>query len=219
MGSDVEASTSLRYLRRVARRQSQLLSGGRRAGLLSAGGLDGCGGFNPAYSRRTRFQGGLGHAFARPLKFLAARGRVRYRARHGQYVLSARPFAGSLRAVRPGAGPGSAVFRSGAPRRAGSVRRQSHTRVVESLDDAFMSALESADVGYFGSMPADVLVEGTSEIRNWIVVASGAGKPGKVIEYQPLYRTGNGVAAVWALPVGTREKGGEPLARSLKRGS
>ncbi len=42
-------------------------------------------------------------------------------------------------------------------------------------------------------MPADVLIEGTSEIRNWMVAAAAADRPGTMIEYAPLYRTATGV--------------------------
>jgi hypothetical protein len=37
------------------------------------------------------------------------------------------------------------------------------------------------------------LVEGTSEIRNWIVAAAAADNNGTLIDYFPLYRTTTGV--------------------------
>ena len=40
-------------------------------------------------------------------------------------------------------------------------------------------------------MESLVLVEGTSEIRDWIVTA--ADRPARIIDYAPLYRTTNGV--------------------------
>jgi hypothetical protein len=43
------------------------------------------------------------------------------------------------------------------------------------------------------AMPGSVLVEGTSEIRNWIVTAAAAGREGEVVDYLPLYRTRTGV--------------------------
>jgi hypothetical protein len=54
------------------------------------------------------------------------------------------------------------------------------------------------------TMPAEILVEGTSEIRNWIVAAAAADQPGEMIDYQPLYRTTTGVGcamgfAYWGL--------------------
>jgi hypothetical protein len=44
-----------------------------------------------------------------------------------------------------------------------------------------------------GALPASVLVEGTSEIRNWIVAAAAADRNGTLIDYLPLYRTTTGV--------------------------
>ena len=37
------------------------------------------------------------------------------------------------------------------------------------------------------------LVEGTSEIRNWIVTAAAADSRGTMVDYYPLYRTATGV--------------------------
>jgi hypothetical protein len=42
-------------------------------------------------------------------------------------------------------------------------------------------------------MSAADLVEGTSEIRNWIVTAAAADTQGQVVKYFPLYRTRTGV--------------------------
>jgi aromatic ring-opening dioxygenase catalytic subunit (LigB family) len=69
----------------------------------------------------------------------------------------------------------------------------SHTKIDEKLDHDFIQALESNDLNYMAAMPADSLVEGTSEIRNWIVTAAAADRVGKMIDYQPLYRTTTGV--------------------------
>ena len=44
-----------------------------------------------------------------------------------------------------------------------------------------------------GAMPASALVEGTSEIRNWIVAAAAADRGGTLVNYFPLYRTRTGV--------------------------
>jgi hypothetical protein len=69
----------------------------------------------------------------------------------------------------------------------------SHTKIDEQLDENFMRSLEHHDLDYMAAMPAHLLVEGTSEIRNWIVTAAAANRPGKMIDYQPLYRTTTGV--------------------------
>ena len=57
----------------------------------------------------------------------------------------------------------------------------------------FIGALKQSDLNYMSAMPAEILVEGTSEIRNWIVTAAAADRPGTMIEYSPLYRTTTGV--------------------------
>ena len=49
---------------------------------------------------------------------------------------------------------------------------------------------------------AEVLVEGTSEIRNWIIAAGVMGRGGKMVDYVPCYRQPSGVGcamgfAIW----------------------
>ena len=56
-----------------------------------------------------------------------------------------------------------------------------------------MAALERGDTAYLEAMRPEDLVEGTSEIRNWITVAAAAARPAHVVAYQPLYRTSTGV--------------------------
>jgi hypothetical protein len=69
IGESAEASTSLHYLKQPnsqnrARYQVHLpLAEAMLTGLMEKG-------FDPAYSKQTRYDGGLGHAFARVLKFL-----------------------------------------------------------------------------------------------------------------------------------------------------
>ncbi len=43
------------------------------------------------------------------------------------------------------------------------------------------------------AMRTSDLVEGTSEIRNWIVTAAAADRRGNLVDYFPLYRTTTGV--------------------------
>ena len=69
----------------------------------------------------------------------------------------------------------------------------SHTKIDEDLDAGFIRALQQNDLGYMAQMPAADLVEGTSEIRNWIVTAAAANSGGTMIDYLPLYRTATGV--------------------------
>ena len=69
MGEEVEASVSLRYLNQPkSENRTKYQVDAKLAGALVAGLMDE--GFDPAYSKRTRYDGGLGHAFARVLKFL-----------------------------------------------------------------------------------------------------------------------------------------------------
>jgi 3-O-methylgallate 3,4-dioxygenase len=192
IGQEAEASVSLRYLNesksdnrtkyRIAHKMGQALIDS----LMDEG-------FDPAYSKRTRYDGGLGHAFARVLKFISPAGDVpvipvmintyyppapsaRRCVAFGQALARAlRQFPGDERVVIVGSGG------------------LSHTKIDEKLDEGFIQALERSDLDFMAAMPADKLVEGTSEIRNWIVTAAAANRPGKMIEYIPLYRTTTGV--------------------------
>ena len=77
--------------------------------------------------------------------------------------------------------------------------------IDEEVDAAFIKALETQDERYFAAMPAEVLVEGTSEIRNWIILAGAKGRGGKMVDYVPCYRQPSGVGcAMGVLAVGAR---------------
>jgi len=69
----------------------------------------------------------------------------------------------------------------------------SHTKIDEQLDERFIRALQHNDTADMSAIPASVLVEGTSEIRNWIVTAAAANCSGTMVDYFPLYRTRTGV--------------------------
>ena len=69
----------------------------------------------------------------------------------------------------------------------------SHTKIEEDLDQRFIEALKRCDTSYLANMPSSVLVEGTSELRNWIITAAVAGKGITMIDYVPCYRTLKGV--------------------------
>jgi hypothetical protein len=192
MGEEVEASVSLRYLKQP---KSENRTRYRVAAEVAAALVDGLmeAGFDPAYSKQTRYEGGLGHAFARVLKFLSpdARHRVvpvmvntyyppapsaKRCVQFGRALASAaRGFPGDARVVIVGSGG------------------LSHTKIDEQLDQNFIRALKQNDIDAMGALPASVLVEGTSEIRNWIVAAAAADSNGTLIDYFPLYRTATGV--------------------------
>ena len=74
--------------------------------------------------------------------------------------------------------------------------------IDEALDADVIKALETNDSAYLGAMRSEILVEGTSEIRCWII-ASGAMQSGaKMVDYVPCYRNEKGVGcamgfAIW----------------------
>lgn len=68
----------------------------------------------------------------------------------------------------------------------------SHFVVDEELDRAFIKAFADRDVDYLRSIPANLMTAGTSELRNWIVVAGAAHAAGldvNEVVYEPAYRT------------------------------
>ena len=81
----------------------------------------------------------------------------------------------------------------------------SHFVVDEELDRGFLDAMKRKDVVALKAIPAYNFRSGTSELKNWIPVASAMEEVGLEMtssEYQPLYRsqagTGSGMAfAYW----------------------
>jgi hypothetical protein len=192
MGADAEASVSLRYLNQAkSENRTKYNIDAKMAEALITGLMDQ--GFDPSYSKKTRYDGGLGHAFARVLKFLVPENNCRLipvmvntyyppapsaqRCLHFGQSLAAliREFPSEARVV---------IAASGG---------LSHTKIDEALDHEFLEALQTNDTAYMAAMPSAIFREGTSEILNWIVIAGAANRPGKVIEYSPLYRTQTGV--------------------------
>jgi 3-O-methylgallate 3,4-dioxygenase len=77
----------------------------------------------------------------------------------------------------------------------------SHFVVEEELDHAVIEALKRKDLNFLGSLDPRRLKAGSSEIRNWIVVASAATHLDlKWISYTPSYRTpaGTGIGLGFA---------------------
>lgn len=192
MGADAEASVSLRYLNQPkSENRTKYRIDAKMAKALIDGLMDE--GFDPAYSKKTRYDGGLGHAFARVLKFLSPG------ANHQVIPVMVNTYYPPAPSAKRCAAFGQALAR--VLRRVPGDERVvivasgglSHTKIDEKLDHDFIQALESNDLNYMAAMPADSLVEGTSEIRNWIVTAAAADRAGKMIDYQPLYRTTTGV--------------------------
>lgn len=192
MGESAEASVSLRYLNQPrSENRTRYAVANRTAEALLLGLMNE--GFDPAYSRQTRYDGGLGHAFARVLKFLnPAADRPVIPVMVNTYYP---PAPSADRCVKFGQALARVLRRLPGAERVVVIGSGglSHTKIDEELDRDFMDALERSDLDYMAAMEADELVEGTSEIRNWIVAAAAADRPGKMIEYQPLYRTATGV--------------------------
>jgi Catalytic LigB subunit of aromatic ring-opening dioxygenase len=159
-------------------------------------------GFDIAWSRKTREAYGLGHAFGRALDFLMPDRDIPIVPLMVNTYYPPAPSAKRCldlgkalrRAIEKLPGKARiAVLGSGG---------LSHTVIDEALDAEFIKALETHDEKYYAAMPAEILVEGTSEIRNWIIVAGVMGRGGKLIDYVPCYRQPNGVGcamgfAVW----------------------
>jgi Catalytic LigB subunit of aromatic ring-opening dioxygenase len=203
MGETAEASVSLRYLKQPkSENRTRYQVHAKMAEGLINGLMDE--GFDPAYSKETRYDGGLGHAFARVLKFLTPDAQCRIVPVMVNTYYPPAPSA--KRCVQFGQALASILRRLPGQERVVMVGSGglSHTKIDEPLDYRFLKALETNDLEHMGSMPAADLVEGTSEIRNWIVTAGAAGRPGQLVKYFPLYRTRTGVGcamgfAYWQL--------------------
>jgi 3-O-methylgallate 3,4-dioxygenase len=202
-GEEVEASVSLRYLNQArSENRTKYRVDAKLAGALVAGLMDE--GFDPAYSKRTRYDGGLGHAFARVLKFLTPdAGRRVIPVMVNTYYP---PAPSAHRCAQFGVALAKLVDRFPSTDRVIVIASGglSHTRIDERLDEKFIRALQHNDTDYMSAIPASVLVEGTSEIRNWIVTAAAANCNGTMVDYFPLYRTRTGVGcamgfAYWQL--------------------
>jgi hypothetical protein len=192
MDEEVEASTSLRYLNQPkSENRAKYEVASKFAKTLVDGLMDE--GFDPSYSRKTRYEGGLGHAFARALKFVMPTPYCRILPVMVNTYYPPAPSA--KRCVQFGRALASIIRRHPSHERfvvmgSGGL---SHTKIDEKLDENFLQALKSYDTDSMSAMPGSVLIEGTSEIRNWIVTAAAAGRAGQVVDYQPLYRTRTGV--------------------------
>jgi len=192
IGSEVEASVSLRYLNqpksenRTKYRVDAALAKALVDGLMDEG-------FDPSYSRKTRYDGGLGHAFARVLKFLTPQ------ANHSIVPIMVNtyypPAPSAKRCVQFGQALAKVLRQASGNQKVVIIASGglSHTKIDERLDEGFINALRQNNLDYMAAMRGSDLVEGTSEIRNWIVSAAAADQPGTMLDYFPLYRTTTGV--------------------------
>jgi hypothetical protein len=192
VGGNFEASVSLSYFKepksanRTAYKTDPILAQALLEHLMETG-------FDPAYSKLLRYEGGLGHAFARVLKFLTPDAGVPVVPIMVNTYFPPAPSAkrcvafGRALAAAIAQIPGNAkiaVIGSGG---------LSHTIIDEALDQGVIAALKANDLDFLGALPAARLTTGTSEIRNWIVTAAAANRPATVVDYVPCYRIPTGV--------------------------
>ena len=192
MGKEAEASLSLRYLNQSkSENRTKYSIDAKIAEVLLNGLMEE--GFDPSYSRQTRYAGGLGHAFARVLKFVSPE--ANYKVIPVMINTYYPPSPSPQRCVKFGQALARALRQIPGPERIVIVGSGglSHTKIDEDLDAGFIRALQQNDLAYMAQMPAADLVEGTSEIRNWIVTAAAADSRGTMVDYYPLYRTATGV--------------------------
>ena len=99
MGEEAEASVSLRYLKQSrSENRTKYRIDAKLAEALITGLMDH--GFDPSYSKKARYDGGLGHAFARVLKFLVPDAALPSDSGYGEYVLSTGAVGAALLAIR-----------------------------------------------------------------------------------------------------------------------
>ena len=192
IGDEAEATTSLRYLNQAKsdNRTRYDIDSKLAKGLL-ADLMDN--GFDPAYSKMTRYEGGLGHAFARVLKFLLPDSGCQVVPIMVNTYFPPAPSA--KRCVQFGRALAEAIRRDPGTQRIVIVGSGglSHTKIDERLDAEFLDLVKRNDLASMAAMPSALFVEGTSEILNWIATAAAADDAGEIIDYQPLYRSKTGV--------------------------
>ena len=192
MGNEAEASVSLRYLNQPRSENRTTYDIDAKLGeALVTGLMDQS--FDPSYSKQTRYDGGLGHAFARVFKFLIPEPKCRVIPVMVNTYYPPAPSA--KRCWQFGQALASIIRHYPSQDRVvlAASGGLSHTKIDEPLDGRFVQALEMNDASYMNAMPSSVFREGTSEILNWIVIAGAANCKGTMVDYLPLYRTRTGV--------------------------
>jgi hypothetical protein len=192
MGEEAQASVSLRYLNQSrSENRTRYRVAANMAETLTTGLMDR--GFDPSYSKKTRYDGGLGHAFARVLKFLVPRANCRIIPIMVNTYYPPAPSA--KRCLEFGKTLASLIRGYASEERVviAASGGLSHTTIDEALDANFLQALQNNDAAFMSALPSSVFREGTSEILNWIVVAGAADRKGEVVDYFPLYRTRTGI--------------------------
>ncbi len=192
IGEEAEASVSLRYLnqKKSDNRTRYKMEPGLARSLLETLMESG---FDPAYAKTLEYEGGLGHGFARILKFLIPDAGIPVIP---VMVNTYHPPAPSARrCVAFGRALADAIGAMAGGRKVVVIGSGglSHPVINEDLDNGVLGAMAKGDLDYLAAMPSDIFVAGTSEILNWIVTAAAAGRNATVVDYVPCYRTPNGI--------------------------
>jgi len=192
IGGDFEASTSLGYFKepksanRTKYKADQKMAEALLERLMDAG-------FDPAYSKMLRYEGGMGHAFSRVLKFLTPQADIPVVAVMVNTYFPPAPTA--KRCVDFGKALAQAVSAIPDDKKVVMIASGglSHTILDEALDNQILDAIRKNDIGTLAAVPSSTLMAGTSEIRNWFVVAAAADRAGEVVDYVPAYRKPTGL--------------------------
>ena len=201
IGDDVEASVSLRYLNQTPNQNRTRYAVDSELGRHLIDDLMEHS-FDPSYSYKARYVGGLGHAFARALKLVTPEAEFPIVPIMVNTYFPPAPSA--KRCAQFGEAVASAIARFPGARRVAVLASGglSHTKIDLQIDATFINAIQHNNRGEMEALPSDDLVDGTSEIRCWVVAAAAADRPATMLAYEPLPRVpeGNGVGmgvAVW----------------------
>lgn len=189
---EVDATRKYRYFGTSTGNQvTRYKANGALAREMLAGLMDR--GFDPSWSKATRMEGGLGHAFGRVLEFLLPRADAAIVPVMVNTYFPPAPTA--ARCVAFGKVLGQVARSSQTAERVVFIGSGglSHTKIDEKLDQDFIRALEAGDFEFMSSMRCEDLTAGTSEIRNWMIAAAAAGAGGQMVDYVPCYRSDQGV--------------------------
>ena len=201
IGDEADASWSLKYLGQTSDQNRPRYRVDWELGEWVIDGLMSMS-FDPAYSRETRYEAGLGHAFARVLKHLTPA--ADYAVLPIMVNTFYKPSPSTKRCVAFGRALAAAIESFPGDRRVMIVGSGglSHTDIDLDLDCDFVHALETNAIEFMEEIPEEKLSRGTSEIKCWIVTAAAADRPVSMVEYQPIPRAdwGAGVGmgfAIW----------------------
>jgi aromatic ring-opening dioxygenase LigB subunit len=192
IGGDFEASTSLGYFKqpksenRTTYKADQKLAQSILEKMMDSG-------FDPAYSKLLRYDGGMGHAFSRVLKFLTPNAEIPVVSIMVNTYFPPAPTA--KRCVDFGRALAKTIKEIPGDKKVVLIASGglSHTVIDEALDNGVLDAIKKNDLSKLSEIPSTTLMAGTSEIRNWFVVAAAANKGATVVDYVPAYRVPTGV--------------------------